>query len=276
MGLELAQVFARFGVRVTVVEALPHLLPLEEPEAGEELAKVFNAEGIKVHVGAKFTSVKKGGSDIAINLEDGASLTGERLLVATGRRANLDGLDLETVGIDGSQRWIQVDAHLRAAPSVWAIGDLTGHGAFTHVAIYQAGIAAADILGTDGPGAEYIAVPRVTFTDPEVGSVGLTESQAREKGVQVRTGLAWVPATARGWIHGPGNEGFIKLVEDVDRGVLVGATSAGPRGGEVLSMLSLAVHAEVRTQRLQEMIYAYPTFYRGIEDALRALSPTAI
>jgi len=276
VGLELAQVFGRFGVKVTVVEALPHLLPMEEPEAGETLAEVLVAEGIEVHVGAKATSVEKDGEDIAVSLEGGLRLTGERVLVATGRRANLDGLGLKAVGIDGSQRWIPVDAHLRAAPGVWAIGDLTGHGAFTHVAVYQAGIAAADILGKDGPGAEYIAVPRVTFTDPEVGSVGLSESQAQKKGMQVRTGLTQVPTTARGWIHGPGNDGFIKLVEDADRGVLVGATLVGPRGGEVLSMLSLAVHAEVSTQRLQQMVYAYPTLYRGIEDALRPLCATPV
>lgn len=273
VGLELAQVFARFGVHVIVVEALPHVLPMEEPEVGEQLAAVLAAEGIEIHVGTKAMSVEKDSEGIAVNLEGGKRLTAERLLVATGRRANLDGLGLDAVDIDGSQHWLRVDAHLRAAHSVWAIGDLTGHGAFTHVAVYQAGIAAADILGKDGPPAKYTAVPRVTFTEPEVGSVGLTEGQAREKGIPVRSGLAQVPTTARGWIHGPGNEGLIKLVEDADRGVLVGATSVGPRGGEVLSMLSLAVHAEVPTRRLREMIYAYPAFYRGIEDALRALAP---
>jgi pyruvate/2-oxoglutarate dehydrogenase complex dihydrolipoamide dehydrogenase (E3) component len=111
----------------------------------------------------------------------------------------------------------------------------------------------------------------VTFTDPEVGATGLTESQARERGVKVRTGAAKVSSSARGWIHKAGNDGFIKLIEDTDRGVLVGATSAGPVGGEVLSMLTLAVHAEVPVTTLRHMIYAYPTFHRGVEDALREL-----
>jgi len=111
----------------------------------------------------------------------------------------------------------------------------------------------------------------VTFTDPEIGSVGLSEAQARDQGRDVRTGVAQVPATARGWIHKAGNEGFIKLVQDAGSGVLVGATSAGPVGGEVLSMLTLAVHARVPVQRLREMIYAYPTFHRGVEDALMAM-----
>ena len=120
--------------------------------------------------------------------------------------------------------------------------------------------------------AEYHAVPRVTFTDPEIGAVGLTETEARDQlGGVVRTGLSQVPRSARGWIHKAGNDGFIKLVADGERGVLVGATSAGPVGGEVLSMLTLAVHAGVPVPRLGEMIYAYPAFHRAVQDALTDL-----
>jgi pyruvate/2-oxoglutarate dehydrogenase complex dihydrolipoamide dehydrogenase (E3) component len=134
--------------------------------------------------------------------------------------------------------------------------------------MYQSRIVVADILGRPHAPATYHALPRVTFTDPEVGVVGLTERQARERGIEVRTGTGKVATSARGWIHGPGNAGFIKLVEDSRRGVLVGATSMGPVGGEVLSMLAVAVHAAVPTQTLRDMIWAYPTFHRGIEDAL--------
>jgi pyruvate/2-oxoglutarate dehydrogenase complex dihydrolipoamide dehydrogenase (E3) component len=161
---------------------------------------------------------------------------------------------------------------MRAAPGVWALGDVVGKGAFTHISMYHAGIIVADILGEEHHPAEYHAVPRVTFTDPEVGSVGLTEASAREQGIAVRVGSYQIPRATRGWIHKAGNDGFIKLVEDAGRGVLVGATSAGPTGGEVLSMLTLAVHAAVPTQRLREMIYAYPTFHRAIEAALGDLS----
>jgi pyruvate/2-oxoglutarate dehydrogenase complex dihydrolipoamide dehydrogenase (E3) component len=160
---------------------------------------------------------------------------------------------------------------MRAGERIWAVGDVTGRGAFTHVAMYQAGIAVRDILLQDGPPADYRALPRVTFTDPEIGAVGLTERQARDQGVRVATGSARVASSARGWIHKAGNDGFIKLVVDADRGVLVGATSAGPAGGEVLSALALAVHASVPVEKLRHMIYAYPTFHRGIEDAVRAL-----
>jgi pyruvate/2-oxoglutarate dehydrogenase complex dihydrolipoamide dehydrogenase (E3) component len=160
---------------------------------------------------------------------------------------------------------------MRAAEGVWAIGDVTGKGAFTHMSMYQADIVVRDILGQGGQAADYRAVPRVMFTDPEIGSVGLTSAAAREAGLRVRTGMAQVPYSARGWIHKAGNDGFIKVVEDADRQVLVGATSAGPWGGEVLSALQVAIRAEVPLATLRNMPYAYPTFYRGIEDALRSL-----
>ncbi|MEO6796858.1 MAG: NAD(P)/FAD-dependent oxidoreductase [Candidatus Dormibacter sp.] len=271
VGLEFAQVFARFGVAVTVVEALPRLLATEEPEVGELVAPILTKEGIVVRTGTRVTGVTLDGSSIALQIEGGERVIGERLLVATGRSANLKQVGVETVGIDPSARWLPVDGHLRVRKGLWGVGDVTGHGQFTHVAMYQAGIAVTDILGKDATPADYRALPRVTFTDPEIGAAGLTEDQAREQGLRVLTGMAKVPSSARGWIHGPGNEGFIKLVEDADKGVLVGATSAGPRGGDVLSMLALAIQERISTSALRRVIYAYPTFYRGIEDALRAL-----
>jgi pyruvate/2-oxoglutarate dehydrogenase complex dihydrolipoamide dehydrogenase (E3) component len=272
IGAELAQVFARFGAQVTVVEAMDRLVPAEEPAAGRLLAEVFTREGIAVRTGAKVTRVGHHGAGFTLNLQGAEPLSAERLLVSTGRRADLAALGMGTVGVDESGRAIPVDERMRVADGVWALGDVTGKGEFTHVSMYQAAIVIRDILGEEGPPADYRAVPRVTFTDPEIGSVGLTEAQARDQGLSVRTGEAQVPSTARGWIHKAGNDGFIKLVEDTGRGILVGATSAGPWGGEVLGALAVAVHGEVPTERLQHMIYAYPTFHRGIEDALRDLS----
>ncbi len=277
IGAELAQVFSRFGAEVTVVEALGRLLPPEEPEAGALLADVFGREGIGVRTGVPAQRVAHDarpghGAGFTVILGDGAELSASGLLVATGRRADLAAVGTWDVGIDEAQRAVPVDDHMRAAPGVWALGDVVGKGNFTHMSMYHAAIVVADILGRERHGAEYHAVPRVTFTDPEIGSVGLTEAQAREQGLAVRVGLTQVPDSPRGWIHKAGNDGFIKLVEDAGRGVLVGATSAGPWGGEVLSMLVLAVHAAVPTQRLREMIYAYPTFHRAIEEALRDLS----
>jgi pyruvate/2-oxoglutarate dehydrogenase complex dihydrolipoamide dehydrogenase (E3) component len=270
IGAELSQVFARFGAEVTVIEAQPRLLPLDEPESGELLAKVFRAEGIAVHTGAGARKVSHDGGQFTVDIGE-RSVSAERLLVATGRRTNLATLGIGAIGLNSRARTIEVNDWMCASENVWAIGDITGKGAFTHVSMYQADIAVRDILGLGGPAADYRAVPRVTFTDPEIGSVGLTEAEACAQGYDVKTGTAQVPASARGWIHKAGNDGFIKVIKDCERNVLIGATSAGPAGGEVLSALVVAIHGEVPVPRLRSMIYAYPTFHRAIEDALRDL-----
>lgn len=271
VGAELAQVFARFGSDVTVVEAADRLLPAEEPEAGDLLAEAFAAEGIITVTGVGAERVSHDDDGFVVTLADGTEVRADRLLVATGRRADPSAVGAEVVGVAADSRSVPVDEHLRVADGVWAVGDITGKGPFTHVAMYQSAIAVADILGEPHAPADYKALPRVTFTDPEIGSVGRSEADARDAGLTVAVGSTPVPSTARGWIHGPGNDGFIKLVADADRGVLVGATSAGPVGGEVLGLLVLAVHAEVPLATLRTMIYAYPTFHRGVEDALRDL-----
>jgi len=271
IGLELAQVFARFGVAVSVVEALDRLIAFEEPESSALAAKALAGDEIAVRTGAKAGRVEYDGQQFTVVLDDGQRLVGQRLLVATGRRADLGELGLASVGLDEKARFLEVDDRLRAGERLWGVGDVTGRGAFTHVAMYQADIVVRDILGQGGPAADYRALPRVTFTDPEIGAVGLTEAQARERGVPVRTGYTDLATSARGWIHKAGNEGFIKLVADADRDILVGATSAGPMGGEVLSALTVAVHAAVPLPTLRSMMYAYPTFHRAIEAALADL-----
>ena len=270
VGAELAQVFSRFGTEVTVVEEQPRLVSFEEPEASELLERIFTREGIKVYTDAPAERI--GFRDGYFSVHLGMSvLTAAQLLVATGRRSDLAGLGVAAIGLDPTAHVIATDGWMRAAEGVWAIGDVTGKGAFTHMSMYEADIVVRDILGQGGPAADYRAVPRVIFTDPEIGSVGLTAAAAREAGVRVLTGLAQVPYSARGWIHKAGNDGFIKVVADADRSVLVGATSAGPWGGEVLSALQVAIRAEVPLATLRNMPYAYPTFYRAIEDALRSL-----
>jgi pyruvate/2-oxoglutarate dehydrogenase complex dihydrolipoamide dehydrogenase (E3) component len=272
IGCELVQVFRRFGSQVAVVEAADRLLPSEEPDAGERLAAVLAREGVTVVTATKATHVGHDGA-FSITLEDGRELRADRLLVATGREVDLAGIGADALGVDlGDGRALPTDEDLRVTDRVWAVGDVTGKGAFTHVATYQGRLAAADILGDAHPPADHTAVPRVTFTDPEVGSVGLTVAAARERGIDVAIGRTDVDTTARGWMHGPGNDGFIQLVADRSAGVLIGATSMGPVGGEVLGLLTLAVHARVPVDELRWMIYAYPTFHRGVEDALRDLA----
>jgi pyruvate/2-oxoglutarate dehydrogenase complex dihydrolipoamide dehydrogenase (E3) component len=271
IGVELAQVMARFGVQVTIIEGSDRLIAMEEPESSRTVAEAVAQDGVRALTGVRAQHVTHSEAGFAVELSDGSTVTGDRLLVATGRAARLADLGLETIGLDPATRYLTTDDRMRAADQVWAVGDVTGNGNFTHMAMYEADIAVRDILGQGGPAADYRARPRVTFTDPEIGAVGLTEKQARDAGLDVRTGYVALPSTSRGFIHGPGNEGFIKVIADHARGVLVGATTAGPSGGEILGALSVAVHAEVPIATLQSTIWAYPTFHRGIGDALRAL-----
>lgn len=273
IGCELAQAFSRFGVEVSVVEAGPRILGPEEPEASAVVAEALAAEGIAVRAGVGVTGVTHEGA-FAIGLADGSSIAAQALLVAAGRRTNLADIGLDTVGGDPSARAVEVDERMRVTgvEGVWAIGDITGKGAFTHMSMYQANVAIRDLTGEDGPWADYRAVSRATFTDPEVGSVGMTEKQARDAGIRVGVGVAKLPESSRGWLHKVGNDGLIKVVADLDRGVLVGATAVGPAGGEMIGMLVTAVHAEVSLDVLRGMHFAYPTFHRAIETALSDIS----
>jgi pyruvate/2-oxoglutarate dehydrogenase complex dihydrolipoamide dehydrogenase (E3) component len=272
IGLELAQAYSRFGVAVTILEAAPRILAPEEPESSRLLADVFGREGIQVLADVKIGNVSYAEGKFTVDV-DGQALTADKLLVAAGRRPNLSDIGLDTVGLDPAARSLDTDEGMAAVGTegLWAIGDITGKGAFTHMSMYQSAIAARSILGQHGAPADYRAVPHVTFTDPEVGSVGMTEQQAHDAGLKVRTGIVDLTTSTRGWIHKAGNDGFIKLVEDSERGVLVGATAAGPNGGEIVSSLVVAVHAEVPTDALRSMIYAYPTFHRAIEVAVHDL-----
>lgn len=269
VGCELGQVLARFGAEVTIVEAADRLLPAEEPEASDVLEAALAAEGVIVRTGAAVERVEARGGTICSILSDGAEVTNERLLVATGRKADLGGLGLESAGLDSTGPFLRVDDRMRAAEHIWAMGDVTGKGMFTHVALYQSAIVAADILGMEHTPARYDAVPRVAFTDPEVGAVGKTEAEAVSAGLDVVAVVKQLPATFRGWLHGSGN-GLIKMIADRKTGILVGATAVGPHGGDMLGLLGLAVHARITLGELRSMMYAFPTFYGTIGEALGA------
>lgn len=272
VGCELAQGLARFGVRVTQLEGGERILAPEEPEAAEVLAAVFEREGIELHAGVRIDRVAAAdGGGVTAWLDDGRSFTAERLLVAAGRRSHLGELALDTVNLDPSARTLDVDEHMRVTDRIYAVGDVTGRGPFTHVAVWQARVLIAHLLDRPEPYGGYDGLAWVTFTDPEVGRVGLSERQAHERGLDVGIGSTQIAGSTRGWIHGPGNDGFVKLVADRQRGVLVGATVVAPGGGELLGLLTLAVHAEVPISRLASMHYAYPTLHRAILEAVRAL-----
>lgn len=271
VGCELAQAFARFGTRVTQLESAPRILMPEEPEAAEVVAEVLRREGVDLHVGIEVASVDGDAAGVTLQLSDGRSFRADRLLVAAGRRQHISELAVDSVGLDPAARALQVDDHMQVADGLFAVGDVTGRGAFTHVAVWQARVLIAHLLGKPEPFGGYHGLAWATFTDPEVGRVGQTEQQARDAGVQVVTGQASIASNARGWIHGPGNDGFVKLVVDADRRVLVGATVVSPNGGEILGLLTLAVHARVPLATLRSMHYVYPTLHRAVLEALGTL-----
>ena len=271
---ELAQGMARYGTAVTVIEPGARLLIREEPEASEVLAKVFEREGIAVHFGVGVDRVAAADNGVVVTLADGSSVTAEKLLLAVGRTPNLDHIGLETIGLDPSAKQLDIDEHMAVdgVDGLFAIGDITGKGPFTHVSVWQGRVLAAHLLGNPEPYGGYDALAWATFTDPEIGRVGKTEQQAKEAGLAVRVGVQQLASNSRGWIHGPGNDGFVKVIEDADRGVLVGATVAGPYGGELIGMLTLAVHAAVPVKTMLSMHYVFPTLHRAVLEALQALS----
>jgi pyruvate/2-oxoglutarate dehydrogenase complex dihydrolipoamide dehydrogenase (E3) component len=271
VGCELAQGLARFGVRVTQLEMSDRILAPEEPEAAEVVSRVFEREGIELHTGVQIAGVRPDVAGVRVELADGRSFGAERLLVAAGRRSHLPELALDSVGLDPQSKTLQVDEHMRVAEGIYAVGDVTGRGPFTHVAVWQARVLIAHLLGLPEPYGGYAGLAWVTFTDPEVGRVGMSERQARDGGIEVAVGKSDIASNTRGWIHGPGNDGFVKLVADRSAGVLVGATVVAPGGGEILGLLTLAVHARVPLETLRSMHYAYPTLHRAVSEALQAV-----
>ncbi|HEX4579549.1 MAG TPA: NAD(P)/FAD-dependent oxidoreductase, partial [Candidatus Dormibacteraeota bacterium] len=259
VGAELGQAFARFGSQVRVVEALDRLIPGEEPEASVELAKAFEDDGIAVSTSVKAVAASSDADGVTLRVDSGESFTAETLLVAVGRRPKLYGFDLEAAGVSTTERgWIKVDdATLVAAPGIWAGGDITGIGAFTHLSWYHGLVIGGQLRG-DRAVADHRAVPRVTFTDPEIASVGLSEARAREQLTGVRTVSADSGNGTRGYINGPPG-GVIKLIADMERGVLVGALVVGPRAGEMIAELTLAIRAEVPLPVLVDTIHGFPT-----------------
>jgi len=277
IGVELGQAFARLGSKVTVIEAGPMFLGLEEPEAGAALRPHLEADGITLMIGDPCVGVEKQSAEsarprsaVAIHLKSGAVVLADRLLVATGRRPNVEAW--RAAGLAQTERgWLKVDpATLEARPGVFGAGDVTGLGGFTHLAYYHAQVIARRLRGMDAR-ADHTAVPRVTFTDPEVASVGLSEAAAREKGIDVIVATADPGEAARGYIH-DFHKGTLKLVGDRERGVLIGATLVTPRAGEILGELVLAIKQGTPLETLADVIHPFPAFNRVLGESLESLA----
>jgi pyruvate/2-oxoglutarate dehydrogenase complex dihydrolipoamide dehydrogenase (E3) component len=263
VGVELGQAVRRMGGEVAIVEGADRLLAREPAALGDALAEVLAADGVEVHLGRHATAAGRDGGDYVLDLADGTRLRGDRLLVATGRRPRVDGLGLESVGIEPGRAGIAVDARLRAGDGVWAIGDVTGVWPLTYVGKYQGRVAAANILGRPRE-ADYSAVPRVVFTDPQIAAVGESD------GVLTATvALRDVPRTATYTRAYAASPGFMTLVSDGER--LTGAYAVGPEAGEWLQQATVAIRARVPLAVMDDVIQPFPTFSEAFLHAMSAL-----
>jgi dihydrolipoamide dehydrogenase len=246
-----------------VVEAAGRLLAREAAPLGEGLGEALRRDGIELLLDVRATSARRDGDDYVLELDDGRELRGDRLLVATGRRPRVNGLGLETVGVEAASHGIPVDAHQRAGERLWAIGDVNGLWPLTHVGEYQGEIVAANILGQPRP-ANYEAVPRVVHTDPQAAAVGAGEAR-----FTATAPLSEVSRTAT-YTHGyADSNGFLTLLSDGER--LTGAYALGPEAGEWLQQATLAIRARVPLEVLDDTIQPFPSFSEIYASALKAL-----
>ena len=263
VGVEMAQAVTRLGAQVTIIEGADHLLSREPAPLGEALAEVLRRDGIELVLGVHAAAARRAGEDYVVTLEDGREFRGDRLLAATGRRPRVEGIGLETVGITVDGHGIPVDARLQAGERLWAIGDVTGIWPLTHVGKYQGEVVASNILGEPRE-ADYRAVPRVTYTDPQAGSVGATE--ARFSATVPVAEVAKTETYTRAYAQ---SNGFLTLLSDGE--VLTGAYALGPEAGEWLQQATLAVRARVPLAILGDTIQPFPTFSEIYVAALKAL-----
>ena len=263
VGVEMAQAIRRLGGEVVLVEGAGHVLAREPAPLGHALGEVLRRDGIEIVLDAHVTAARRDGEDYILELDDGRELRGDRLLVATGRRPRVDGIGLETVGIEPDPRGVLVDARMRVGERLWAIGDVTGVWPLTHVGKYQGRVVAANILG-DAREANYDAVPRVTYTDPQAAAAGATEASfsATAPVSEVAKTATYTRAYAK-------SNGFLTLLSDGER--LTGAYALGPEAGEWLQQATLAIRARIPLDVLRDTIQPFPTFSEIYLAALKAL-----
>jgi pyruvate/2-oxoglutarate dehydrogenase complex dihydrolipoamide dehydrogenase (E3) component len=275
VGIETATFLARFGVDVTLVHRGGTVLGREEPRVGELALQYLEDSGVRVVLGASPARARRDGGDSVLELESdveidgGTTLAADVVVFATGRKARTAGLGLDLLGAElGPKGEVVVDSRCRAADGVWAIGDVTGKLAFTHVAKYQGRVAADNILGRDRE-ATYAGIPRVVFGIPEIACVGLTRREAEHNGLNVRgVELDVAAALARPWTYEREPSAALGLLADVDRKVLVGAWAVGPQAGEWIHYAALAVRAELPIELLRDQVAQFPTFHEAYLAAL--------
>jgi pyruvate/2-oxoglutarate dehydrogenase complex dihydrolipoamide dehydrogenase (E3) component len=273
VGVELGQFFARFEVKVTLIQAEDRLIAREEPVVGELIAKALQADGVDLCLASSAESVTREDGIYRVRLSGGEEVQASELLVATGRRARVGDIGLESVGIEPGPHGIEVDERCRAGEGVWAIGDVTGVMQFTHVGMYQGRIAAADIAGEE-PRASYDAIPRVVFSDPEIAAVGLTAEGARDQGIELATSrIKLRDQLTRPWTYEADPRGELGLLADHKRQVLVGAWAVAPLASEWIHQAALAIKSQIPLAVLRDTVAQFPTFSEAYLKGLEALEP---
>ena len=285
VGVEFASIFRRFGSEVTVIELLPHLVPVEDEAVSVELEKSFRKQGITSHTSAKVTSAKATGDgvDVNVQLADGTSqkIRADYLLVAAGRGPVTTGLDVERVGLELQNGYIKVDALYRTnVPGISAIGDVItlgtpGHPQLAHVSSAEGIVAAERIAGSETRPLNYDHVPACTYCDPEIGSVGLTEREAKKRGYDVRVGMFPFGVLGRAKMAGE-TEGFVKIVAEKKYDELLGVHMIGLRSTELVAEATVALQLESTVEDLIRTIHAHPTMAEAIGEAAHATHGAAI
>ena len=263
VGVEMAQAVRRLGGEVALVEGAGHVLSREAAPLGDALGEVLRSEGIELRLGTKAAAASRDGDEYVLQLDDGSELRGDRLLVATGRRPRVEGIGLESIGVEPGAHGVPVDAHLRVTEGVWAVGDITGLWQLTHVGEYQGEVVAANILGEPRE-ASYDAVPRVVYTDPQAAAVGATDAH-----FSATVPLRDIPKTSTYTRAYADSVGFLTLLGDGER--LTGAYALGPEAGEWLQQATLAIRARISLEILRDTIQPFPTFSGIYVDAVKAL-----
>ncbi len=276
IGLELGQLFQRFGVKVTLIEVMERIAAAEEPEIGDALKKYLGDEGMRVLTGVKIERVERSGNEYRVQIQvDGKpeTLAAEQLLVSTGRRANTSGFGLEEAGVElGRKSEIKVDRHLQTTnPNIYAAGDVAGDPMFVYVAAYAGSLAAENALTGVGKVYDLSALPRVTFTDPQIASVGVTEQQARAAGLEVESTVLPVGHIPRAQAS-RNLKGLIKLVRERGTARLVGAHVLTAEGGEVIQEATLAIRFKLTTEDIIKTYHPYLTMVEGMKLAALTFS----
>ena len=263
VGAEMGQAVRRLGGEVAIIDMAEHLLGREPAPLGEALGEDLSREGIELVLSASASAARRDGDDYVLELDDGRELRGDRLLVATGRRPRVQGIGLESVGVEPDAHGVPVDAHLRAGERLWAIGDVVGIWPLTHVGKYQGEVVAANILGEPRK-ANYEAVPRVTYTDPQAAAVGSDAGR-----FHAMVPVSELPKTATYTRAYADSNGFLTLLSDGER--LTGAYALGPEAGEWLQQATLAIRGHVPLDVLRDTIQPFPTFSEIYVEALKVL-----